>query len=152
MSIDPHTAATAIGLVNSAFSSVKTAFDLAKKTTDLDLKHEVSKAFDNVLELKATVYELAEENRTLREKLNEKASVKRNPEFGYYFADGDSDPLCPKCYEVSGKLIHLPPSRPWNRGVRRDCVECKLVTWEKPMVSQAIRGVVHRGPSGWMAG
>lgn len=145
--IDPQSAATAIGLVNSAFSSVKTALDLAKKTTDLNLKQEISKAFDNILELKATVYELAEENRSLREELDQKAKIARNREFGYYFAEGDPDPLCPKCYESNGKLVHLPAPREWNGGIRRICIECRETFWEKQMVSKP----TSPGPSSWMS-
>jgi hypothetical protein len=146
--IDPHSAAAAVGLANSAFTAVKSAFELAKKTTDLELKHEISATFDSVLELKVKVYELAEENRDLREQLTKKATVKRNHEFGYYFVDDDPDPHCAKCYEVSGKLIHLPASRPSSGGVRRDCMECRHTTWEQPMSAQPSRTRFSR--SSWM--
>lgn len=145
--IDPHSAVTAIGLVNSAFSSVKTALDLAKKTTDLDLKHEVSKTFDNVLELKVKVYELAEENRSLREQLDQKAKIARNREFGYYFAEGAPDPLCPKCYEGNEKLVHLSASKEWKGGIRRICIECRETFWEKQTASEPI----IRAPNSWMS-
>ena len=147
--VDARTAATALGLANSAFSSVKTVLELAKKTTDRDLKNEIGLALDNVLELKVKVYELAEENRSLREQLNQKASVTRNSEFGYYFADDDLDPLCPKCYEGSSKLIHLSSSKPWNGGLRRDCHECRQTFWEKKMVANPKR--IIRGPNSWMS-
>jgi len=109
--ITPQNAATAIGLVNSAFSSVKTALDLAKKTTDLDLKQEVSKAFDNVLELKATVYELAEENRQLSERLKIRETIKRDSRTGNFFKVGEEDtPLCPRCYQGSAQaVVYLQP-------------------------------------------
>jgi hypothetical protein len=45
------------------------------------------------------VYELAEENRSLRELLDQKASIKRDPQFGYWFKEGETEPLCLKCYE-----------------------------------------------------
>jgi hypothetical protein len=145
--IDPHSAATAVGLANSAFSSVKTALDLAKKTSDRDLKSEIGSALDNVLELKVKVYELAEENRSLREQLNLKAKITRTSQFGYYFAEGDADPFCPKCYEANGKLIHLPASKPWSGGIRRDCVECRQTFWEKSMEAKPRRAV--RVPGAW---
>ena len=145
---DPHSAATAVGLANSAFSSVKTALELAKKTTDRDLKSEIGSALDNVLELKVKVYELAEENRSLKERLNLKAKVARTSEFGYYFAEDDPDPLCPKCYEASGKIIHLPASKPWSGGIRRDCIECRQTFWEKSMNTKPKR--VIRTPNSWM--
>jgi len=112
--IDPHSAATAIGLVNSAFSSVKTALDLAKKTTDLDLKQEVSNVFDNVLELKATVYELAEENRNLRLRLEQKENISYFPQTGFFFKENESLPLCPKCYQSQDHaVVYL---HRWNDG------------------------------------
>jgi hypothetical protein len=144
--LDPHTAATAVGLVNSAFSSVKTALDLAKKTTDIELKHEVSKALDNVLELKVTVYELAEENCDLHRRLNERSEVKRWGDQGYYVANGqENDPYCPKCYEDKEKLIHLPPAEVCNRGRRRVCRVCSSIYWDVPAGTYPHANIVMRG-------
>ena len=109
-------------LVNNLVSSARTAKELTKQSTDSELKEQISDLFAD------------EENRSLRAKLAQKASVTRNPEFGYYFANGDPDPHCPKCYEGAEKMIHLPKAEPWSGGVRRDCVECQQTFWEKPMV------------------
>ena len=103
--IDPHSAATAVGLANSAFTAVKSAFELAKKTTDLELKHEISATFDSVLELKVKVYELAEENRSLRELLDQKGSIKHDPKTSFFFKEGETNPLCPKCYQGPDNTI-----------------------------------------------
>lgn len=126
MPIDPHAAAAALGLVNSAVSSVKTALDLAKKTTDLDLKQEVSKALDNVLDLKVTVHELAEENRILRESLKEKSTIKCEPQRGFWLKDGELDPLCPTCYEgPDSAVVYLSPIVHYSYGDERLCNVCK---------------------------
>jgi hypothetical protein len=127
------TAATALGLANSAVSAVKSAYELTKKTSDMELKHQMSAVMDTVLDLKAKIIELDEENRTLREQLEQKDRVVRTGEFGYWFKEGEKDPLCPKCYEESGKTIYLTASEPWSGGVRRDCRVCNCTYWEQPI-------------------
>jgi len=79
--IDPHSAATALGIANSAISSVKSALDLAKNVQDRDLKRELSNVMDNVLDLKAKVLELDEENRNLRRSLC-RSVASRGPQHG----------------------------------------------------------------------
>ena len=124
--ITPHNAAAAVGLANSAFSAVKSAFDLAKKATDLELKRELTTAFDNVLELKVKVYDLAEENRSLRELLDQKGSIKRDPKFGYWFKDGETEPICPKCYEGPSTAVRYLSPQILTLGTipRRKCFVC----------------------------
>jgi hypothetical protein len=131
--ITPHNAAAAVGLANSAFSAVKSAFELAKKATDLELKREITTAFDNVLELKMKVYDLAEENRSLRELLELKGSIKRDPKFGYWFKEGETEPICPKCYEgpstavrYLSPLVNVPGMIP-----HRKCNVCDLTYQER---------------------
>jgi hypothetical protein len=127
------TATTALGLANSAVSAVKSAYELTKKTSDMELKHQMSTVMDTVLDLKAKIIELDEENRTLREQLGQKDKIVRGGEFGYWFKEGETDPLCPKCYEESSKTIYLPASEPWSGGIRRHCRVCSAYYWEKPM-------------------
>jgi hypothetical protein len=131
--INSHTASTALGLASSALSSVKTALELGKKTTDLHLKKELNNAVDSVLELKVKVHELAEENRELLERLEQRETIVRSGTHGYWFKSGETDPLCPKCYEESGKTIYLPASERWSGGIRRDCRVCHSVYWEQQM-------------------
>jgi len=130
--IDPHTASTALGIANSAIGSVKTALELAKKTKDLDLKHEISNVMDSVLELKAKVLELDEENRKLRQSLEQQTSVKRDPQYGYWFKEGEEDPLCPKCYQsTDSKLVYLDPLRKYIGGMGRSCPVCAQIVYER---------------------
>jgi len=85
----------------------------------------------NVLEMKIKILELDEENRKLKEQLNQKGSIKRESRTGFYFKDeAMDDPLCPKCYEGDGKLIYLPASERWSGGIRRVCRECHSYLWE----------------------
>ena len=124
--IDPHSVAAVVGLVNSAFSSVKTASELAKKTSDRDLKSEIGSAFDNVLELKVKVYELAEENRSLREQLAQRDSIKRESKHGFWLKEGETHPLCPRCYEGSEHLVVYLSAAKFSQGFgyRRTCNVC----------------------------
>jgi hypothetical protein len=111
--MDAVTAATtALGLANSAVSAVKSAYELSKKTSDLDLKHQISHVLDTVLDLKVKIIELDEENRMLRQQVEQKDNLKRDAVTGFWFKDGDeAAPLCPKCYESDNKLIYLTHNR-----------------------------------------
>jgi hypothetical protein len=129
--IDPHGAATVLGLANSTIAAAKTLVDLAKSSANHELKNQVSDVLSNVLEMKIKILELDEENRSLREKLKQKGNMRRESSTGFYFKEGETDPLCPKCYEGTDKLIYLPASEPWSRGVRRTCRECRSHLWER---------------------
>ena len=133
-SIIPAAVVSTLSAVNSAIASVKNARDIAKQSQNADVKNAVLEVYDAVIDLKDKVLQLDEENRKLREKLSQRENVKRNPQFGYYFKEGESnEPLCPKCYEGTDKLIYLPHTRNVNGGLRRDCRECGFAYWEKPI-------------------
>ena len=141
-------ASTALGLINSTVQTAKTAIELAKHSKDHDLKNSVSAILDQILDLKAKILELDEENRSLHQRIATHADVERKGDFGYWFKRGETDPLCPKCYEGSGKITYLPKPETWSGGVRRDCRICGDTTWEVPMGSR--RGQIQpRGGSFW---
>jgi hypothetical protein len=131
--IDSHGVATALGLANSTIAAARTLVDLAKNTTNHELKNQVSDVLSNVLEMKIKILELDEANRNLKEKLNQKGSITRDPKFGYWFKDGETEPLCPKCFEgPSGAVTYLLPlyGRP---GIipHRKCVVCQQMYPER---------------------
>jgi hypothetical protein len=120
----PKAILTVTSLVNSALSSVRAAKELAKDSSDTVVKERIAEVFDSFLNIKDRILALDEENRALKEQLAKRAAFKRNSEFGYYFAEGDPDPYCPKCYEGAGKEIHLPKASDRAGGlmrVRRVC-------------------------------
>jgi hypothetical protein len=122
---DPLTlglAATAVGLVNSTISLFKQVNEAAKESDDLDLKRGLSDLYGQIVELKAHVLDIAQENDDLRKKLRQRESVRWDSKTGFYFGDQDPDPLCPYCYEREERLIHLSP--PDRSGGRR-CLLCK---------------------------
>jgi hypothetical protein len=133
VSILPPAVLTTTQLVGGLIASAKSSLDLAKASSNHELKASISDLYDSLLDVKARVLELDEENRALKQRLGQAASVKRDETFGYWFKDGETSPLCPKCYEESGKTIYLPPSEPWSGGIRRDCRVCDSTYWEKPM-------------------
>jgi hypothetical protein len=91
----------------------------------------LSDAVDNVLELKIKVVELADENRLLREQLEQRASVRHDPQFGYFFKEGETKPLCAKCYQGPEKsLVYLNALKSATFGTGRKCPVCDQVTWE----------------------
>jgi hypothetical protein len=131
--MDINVASTAIGLINSTVQTAKTAIELAKHSKDSDLRNSVSEVLNHILDLKAKVLELDEENRSLKQQMSARSELERRSEFGYWFKHGETDPLCPKCYEGSGKLVYLPKAETWSGGIRRDCRICGDITWEVPM-------------------
>jgi hypothetical protein len=133
MEINPSVATAALSLINSTVQTAKTAVELAKKSKDSSLKETVGEVLNGILDLKIKVLDLEEENRELKHRLSKQDELERKGEFGYWFKKGQTDPLCPKCYEGDGKEIYLPKSEPWSGGMRRICKVCRSITWEQPM-------------------
>lgn len=123
-------------VIGSVLSSLKNARDLAKDTTNSELRSEISDAYDALLDLKSRLFEMDEEIRQLKTELAKRGEIEgpRAP-FGYFYRKGDHEhPLCPKCYQSSElKVSFLTPPNPWNGGIRRDCRICGLTVWEKEM-------------------
>ena len=122
-----------LGLVSSA----KTARELAKDTSNHELKAAISDLYDDVLSVKERVVDLDEENRALRVALDERGKyVGPVIPHGYYFQAGDNEhPLCPRCFqEKPQRIAFMTEPESWNRGVRRQCKLCGHHIYEKPMV------------------
>ena len=67
---------------------------------------------DGILDLKITVLDLEEENRNLKTRLTAKENIKRDPKSGFWFKEGETEPLCPKCYEgPTNAVVYLTPHR-----------------------------------------
>jgi hypothetical protein len=128
--MNTHDASTVLTLANATLSGLKSAVELTKQSKDHALKNQISEVLSSFLELQVKVLELDIENRTLKSQLAQKDSIQRKGEFGYFFKDEDPDPLCPKCYEGAGKIIHLSGLKQEHGGVRRTCMECNLSFWE----------------------
>jgi hypothetical protein len=75
MTIDPHGAASALGLLNQTIATARSLVDLATKAKNHELNTQLSNVLSNVLEVKIKIIELDEENRSLRLQLEQKDSV-----------------------------------------------------------------------------
>lgn len=151
--MEPITFLTVSQGVSAALGAVRQARDLLKSDgTDMTgIKEQLNTAYDSLLESKEQMIafqdenrRLQEENRALLERLNAKESITppKDP-FGYRFKVGEDMPLCPRCYDDSGKVVYLPAPNNWNKGLRRDCRVCKQTYWEKEM-SLGNGGIVPR--------
>jgi hypothetical protein len=137
MSIIPPAISTVAQLVAGLVSSAKTARELAKDTSNHELKAAISDLYDDVLSVKERVADLDEENRTLRVALEEKGKyIGPVVPHGYYFQAGDNEhPLCPRCFqEKPQRIAFMTEPENWNSGVRRTCKLCGKSIYEKPMV------------------
>lgn len=132
------TAATATGLVNSAIGILKSARELAKDASDIELKEKISDVYDVLLELKELTLKFDDENRELKARLAaEAAYVGPTAPHGYYYAASDEKqehPLCPKCYQSKpSQKGFLENREEWNGGARRICKLCRHAIYEEPM-------------------
>jgi hypothetical protein len=146
-SIIPPAVLSVTSLINNVLTSAKSVRDIAKQSSDTALKEQISNLYDTILDVKDRVLELHEENRSLLEQLAKRGSVRRDPEFGYYFKEGSTDPLCPKCYEKEAKEIHLPLPEELSSRMGRTCRVCNFLFWESPKT--ASRPVARQRQSPW---
>jgi len=91
-----------------------------------------------IADLQAEVFELAEDNRNLKEEirtLKAKEDFKENMKFKspFWYLEGDEIPYCPRCWENDIKAIHLIPAP--NEAYKK-CPQCKSV-FEGPKSNSA---------------
>jgi len=102
-------ASTAVSLVNGTIGLLKEAKESAKRSDDHDLKDKLSEVFDSVLDLKEVIGNLRDENAELRARLEARVKLTWNTAQKLYFVEGDQDPFCPSCMDLSGRQIRLHP-------------------------------------------
>jgi hypothetical protein len=129
--------ATAVGaavtMLSAALSTFKQVKELSAGSGDLALKESVSELYDKLLDVKQSLIELEDENRTLRQQLQAKAELERRPPHGYWFKKGEADPICPLCHQRDGKAIYLdPPYTSREDGsITRYCRGCSSTFYER---------------------
>lgn len=124
-------------LVTELVSSAKNARDLAKDSSDHALKAALSDLYDSMIDVKARVVDLDEENRRLKaESQRGKEIVGPIDPHGYFFyRDKPDQPLCPKCLQSQPKNeVFLPASKEIDGGAYRFCMICHYEIWEKPRI------------------
>jgi hypothetical protein len=92
-------------------------------------KGSTLEAQEKIMELREAVLELQEENTEQRrriEALEQQLAFHKALRFDspFYYAEGDSVPFCPRCWEADKKAVHLPPPQELMSGTRYDCIEC----------------------------
>jgi hypothetical protein len=105
--IIPATALSVTSIVNNLLTSARTAKDLAKQSSDSELKEQIADLFNDILEVKAKVLDLDAENRDLREQLKQRTNVERDSVTGGFYKQGQIDPLCPNCFQGQGTSVYL---------------------------------------------
>lgn len=135
MTVVPSAVLTTAQVVGGLVASATNVLDLAKASSDHSLKASVSELYDSVLDVKARVLDLDEENRRLKEELARKDDVEGPIEpFGYFFTkQKPNNPLCPKCFQLQpSQIVFLGSLRKHKGGQLRRCPVCKYGNYEEP--------------------
>jgi hypothetical protein len=130
----PPAALTTVQIVSGLAASAKNAYELAKGTSNNELKGAVSELYDSVLDVKARVLEIDEEVRDLRAQLARREEIEGpDAKFGYFhFKSKPDEPLCPRCYQsVPSKIANMGPTQQQGSYVLRVCPVCSFTHRER---------------------
>ena len=125
--MDLSVVATATSVLSNAITAMKYVREVSDGTDDLELKSRINDLYTALLDVRATVLDLDEENRALRSELAKKHEiVGPNEPFGYFFyKDKPDKPLCPKCLQSQPKnVVFLPASKTFDQETYRFCIIC----------------------------
>jgi len=120
------TVKTALELMGKASKALDSVRERAKTASDTALKENISRLYDDFLDLKAIVLRLTEENAELRTAQIEKPptpEIKQHGETNYYFVGGQG-PYCQVCFDRDRKLVFLSPRQKFAGGEGRNCTVC----------------------------
>jgi hypothetical protein len=148
--------AAATQILANALKALDSLREQAKGSKDATLKENISGLYDSLLDLKAAVMRVADENAELRGKVEqlERSPEKPKPELrrvgsaNFYF-DGEKGPCCQACYDREEKLTVLTEPEHWNGGVRRQCLLCGEYFYEEPPSHRRSRGPLPSGSAGY---
>jgi hypothetical protein len=134
MSLTAVAAATQI--LANASKALDSLREQVKGSKDAALKENISKLYDHLLDLKAAVNRVEDENSQLRRELasqaaNHEPEIRQVGTTHYYFL-GDRGPFCQPCYDVKTKLVPLMPVQDYAGGSGRKCEVCNKVFFEGP--------------------
>lgn len=104
-----------IASISAALASIKTATEIAKLIKDsgvsleqAEIKLQIANLISSLADAKIELADLQVEFNTLKEKLNQRDSVKWvKPYYMRQLDDIMDGPFCPTCYDNSDKLIRL---------------------------------------------
>jgi len=124
-------------VLTKASEALDSLREQAKGSKDAMLKENISRLYDDFLDLKAAVIRVTEENGELKRRLIQPSETPTKPEIrtagttNYYFL-GNAGPFCQPCYDLNGKLINLSPLQEYAGGMGRKCEVCNKVFFEGP--------------------
>jgi len=117
--------------------AIKETFDLVfafvEKARNLEIKQAVLSIQEELQAQREANLALRDQNLTLKERIAELETASRQTadlQFDgkfYWLGEGATrtGPFCQVCFDRDRKRVRLPPSEPWNNGVRRDCNVCR---------------------------
>ena len=142
--------AALVGALNLALNTQGKISELVKQSKDTALKEQINTLYDHLLQVKSLAADLVREDESLREQLRVR-TTRRDEKFGYVYLEGETDPLCQKCfYESNGtKVVYLSPVQKNDTGhVWRRCPVCNHSYVEQ----QGEPEVIGPSRSRWMDG
>jgi hypothetical protein len=147
--------AAATTLLANAMKALDSLREQAKGSKDVALKQNISNLYDNLLDVKAAVIRVEEENSELRRTIAEQAEKPPKPEprqvgNAIYYFIGDKGPYCQPCYDVNRRMALLSPQAEYAGGRGRKCEACKTVFFETTRSPTGIQVGAHGGSDGWM--
>jgi len=143
----PDSVLTAAQLIGGLAASARNALDLVKASSDHALKASVSELYDSVLDVKARVLDLDQENRELKAALAKKDEVigPEEPHGYFFFKDKPEQPLCPKCWQSQPKNpVFLSPLTTLDGGQYRSCIICRYDNYETPRTHSSEPVIIGR--------
>ena len=95
--------------MSTVYEAIKDVAAIVQKADNIDLYKKLLDIGSDALDLQNKVFELTEENKELRNRLNEREAVIRHPD-GLYITfanDANSIRYCSTCWGKDNKLIQL---------------------------------------------
>ncbi|OGV32558.1 MAG: hypothetical protein A2020_14760 [Lentisphaerae bacterium GWF2_45_14] len=107
----------------SIIDNAREIADLVKKLDNVELYRRIAKLEEEIIDLSRAKREADCEVQKLREQIEKRQKLEfRAP---YYFAPGDTQPYCPKCWEAENISVHLQGPTLFNGRPQYQCPNCK---------------------------
>ena len=145
--------ATASSVIGAALSAMKYMREVSDSTDDLELKSRINDLYTALLDVRAKVLDLDEENRRLKNELARKDDiVGPDAKFGYFhFMNKPNEPLCPKCYQsIPSKIVNMGPMDQRAGGMMRLCPVCNFFVTEERRQEDQHQSTIYEGSNRWM--
>ncbi|EGU6979543.1 hypothetical protein HJ172_23755 [Vibrio parahaemolyticus] len=143
MSVTLATGITLIDFLNKSLETLKLIQKDEPNSTELQLHlasltQQLSLTMVEASQLQGILAQKNEEIRQLQQKLTQREQIKFDSETEVYWAEGDDSPFCPKCFESSGKYIHLSfyPNSWGKPNPHHGCKVCDTEFWNTQLTNR----------------